>query len=102
MVLATDAKRHVDVREYIKFMTGLESQTAMANMIGYMQGNKIVVENPDMLGNFYASHLNHTTSLKQMPVLGESASFPGNKSLKIIEMIEDYTRNVGYYARYSG
>jgi multiple sugar transport system substrate-binding protein len=91
MVLSTDTKRQAAAWEYVKFVTGPEGQTAMANLTGYMPGNKIAVEKADLLGNFYASHPNHTTSLKQVPVLGEWASFPGENSLKIIEVIKDHT-----------
>ncbi|TCV04739.1 carbohydrate ABC transporter substrate-binding protein (CUT1 family) [Samsonia erythrinae] len=91
MVLSTDAKRQAAAWEYVKFVTGPQGQTEMANLTGYMPGNRIAVEQADLLGNFYASHPNHTTSLKQVPVLGEWASFPGENSLKIIEVIKDHT-----------
>ncbi|RPH30205.1 ABC transporter substrate-binding protein [Buttiauxella warmboldiae] len=91
MVLSKDAKRQAAAWEYVKFVTGPQGQTAMASLTGYMPGNKIAVEHAELLGNFYTSHPNHTTSLKQVPVLGEWASFPGENSLKIIEVIKGHT-----------
>ena len=62
----------------------------MVNLTGYMPGNEIAVKTPDMLGNFYAKSPNHLTSIQQLPVLTEWASFPGDNSLKIIEVIKHH------------
>jgi multiple sugar transport system substrate-binding protein len=94
MVLAKDAERQKAAWEYVKFVTGPVGQTLMTNYTGYMPGNEIAVKQPDLLGAFYAAHPNHMTSVQQLPVLTEWASFPGDNSLKVIEVIKDHTESL--------
>lgn len=90
MVFAKDAERQKAAWKYVKFVTGPVGQTAMVNLTGYMPGNEIAVKTPDMLGAFYAKSPNHMTSIQQLPLLTEWASFPGDNSLKIIEVIKHH------------
>jgi multiple sugar transport system substrate-binding protein len=91
MMFAIDSDRQRAAWEYIKFVTGPVGQTQMVNLTGYMPGNEIAVKTVDMLGNFYDKNPNHKTSIDQLPVLTEWASFPGDNSLKIIEIIKTNT-----------
>ena len=90
MVFAKDAERQKAAWKYVKFTTGPVGQTAMVNATGYMPGNEIAVKTPDLLGTFYARSPNHLTSIQQLPLLTEWASFPGDNSLKIIEVIKHH------------
>ncbi len=94
MVFAKDAERQKAAWEYVKFVTGPVGQTLMTNYTGYMPGNEIAVNQPEMLGAFYAKNPNHMTSVQQLPVLTEWASFPGDNSLKVIEVIKDHTESL--------
>jgi multiple sugar transport system substrate-binding protein len=66
----------------------------MVNSTGYMPGNEIAVKTPDLLGAFYAKSPNHLTSIQQLPLLTEWASFPGDNSLKIIEVIKHHIESL--------
>jgi multiple sugar transport system substrate-binding protein len=66
----------------------------MVNSTGYMPGNEIAVKTPDLLGAFYARSPNHLTSIQQLPLLTEWASFPGDNSLKIIEVIKHHIESL--------
>jgi len=90
MVFAKEAERQKAAWKYVKFVTGPAGQTAMVNSTGYMPGNEIAVKTQDLLGAFYAKSPNHLTSIQQLPVLTEWASFPGDNSLKIIEVIKHH------------
>lgn len=94
MILSRDEERRLAAWEYVKFVTGPVGQTRMANLTGYMPGNELAVKNPDLLGNFYKSNPNHQTSIDQLPVLGEWAAFPGDNSLKIIDVIKRQTETL--------
>ncbi len=94
MVFAKDAERQKAAWKYVKFATGPVGQTAMVNSTGYMPGNEIAVKTPDMLGSFYAKSPNHLTSIQQLPLLTEWASFPGDNSLKIIEVIKHHIESL--------
>jgi multiple sugar transport system substrate-binding protein len=94
MVFAKDAERQKAAWKYVKFATGPVGQTAMANSTGYMPGNEIAVKTPDLLGAFYARSPNHLTSIQQLPLLTEWASFPGDNSLKIIEVTKHHIESL--------
>lgn len=94
MVFSKDAEHQKAAWEFVKFVTGPLGQTLMANYTGYMPGNEIAVQQPDLLGAFYAKNPNHMTSIQQLPVLTEWASFPGDNSLKIIEVIKSHTESL--------
>jgi multiple sugar transport system substrate-binding protein len=94
MVFAKDTERQKAAWKYMKFATGPVGQTAMVNSTGYMPGNEIAVKAPDLLGAFYTKSPNHLTSIQQLPLLTEWASFPGDNSLKIIEVIKNHTESL--------
>ena len=94
MVFAKDAERQKAAWKYVRFVTGPVGQTAMVNLTGYMPGNEIAVKTPDLLGAFYAKSPNHLTSIQQLPLLTEWASFPGDNSLKIIEVIKHHIESL--------
>jgi multiple sugar transport system substrate-binding protein len=94
MVFAKDAERQKAAWEYVKFATGPIGQTLMVNYTGYMPGNEIAVKSPELLGSFYAKNPNHITSIQQLPLLTDWASFPGGNSLKIIEVIKNHTESL--------
>lgn len=90
MVFAKDPARQKAAWEYVKFVTGPAGQTQMVHLTGYMPGNEIAVRDPELLGRFYDSNPNHKTSIAQLPVLTEWAAFPGENSLKIIEVVKSH------------
>lgn len=94
MIFSTDGARQQAAWDYVKFVTGPTGQTQMVNLTGYMPGNEIAVKEPGMLGGFYQKSPNHQTSIAQLPVLTEWASFPGDNSLKVIEVIKSRTEGL--------
>jgi multiple sugar transport system substrate-binding protein len=94
MVFSKDPERQRAAWEYVKFATGPVGQTAMVNYTGYMPGNEIAVKTPDLLGSFYDKSPNHVASIRQLPLLTEWASFPGENSLKIIEVIKGHSESL--------
>jgi multiple sugar transport system substrate-binding protein len=94
MVFSKDTERQKAAWEYVKFVTGAIGQTQMVKYTGYMPGNEIAVQTPEMLGTFYAKNPNHMTSIQQLPLLTEWTSFPGDNSLKVIEVVKDHTERL--------
>lgn len=94
MVFAKDPERQKAAWEYVKFVTGPIGQTRMVNLTGYMPSNETAVKTPDLLGTFYAENPNHMTSIRQLPVLTDWVSFPGDNSLKVIEVIKGHTESL--------
>ena len=91
MILARDDARRKAAWDYVKFVTGPIGQTQMVNLTGYMPGNERAVSDPELLGRFYEKNPNHQASIGQLAVLTEWASFPGENSLKLIEVIKSHT-----------
>ena len=52
VMLTKDPKKQAIAWEYIKFVTGPIGQTLMATQTGYLPGNEIPMNDPDMLGEF--------------------------------------------------
>jgi multiple sugar transport system substrate-binding protein len=94
MVLSTDKARQQAAWEYVKFATGGEGQTIMAQGTGYMPVNEAAVNTPELMGNYYKQFPNQATALKQLPLLTEWVSYPGSNSLKMIEVIKGYTEGL--------
>jgi multiple sugar transport system substrate-binding protein len=94
VILAKDPDKQRAAWKYVQFATGPVGQTIMAKHTGYLPSNKIAVETPDLLGNFYKERPNYQTSLDQVPRLTGWYAFPGSNSLKIIETIKKDTESV--------
>ena len=94
MVLSTDPARQKAAWEYVKFATGGASQTIMAQNTGYMPVNEAAVNTPELMGDYYKQFPNQATVLKEAPLLTEWVSYPGNNSLKMIEVIKGHTESL--------
>ncbi|PSH56487.1 ABC transporter substrate-binding protein [Phyllobacterium sophorae] len=90
MILTKDPSKQKAAWDYIKFVSGPVGQTIVALKSGYIPLNSKAIEDPELLGNFYASHPNYTTAAMQMPILTRFQSFPGDNSIKITTVINDH------------
>jgi multiple sugar transport system substrate-binding protein len=88
MILTKDPDKQRAAWKYVQFATGPVGQTIMAKHTGYLPSNRIAIETPDLLGNFYKERPNYQTSVDQVPLLTGWYAFPGSNSLKIIETIK--------------
>ncbi len=80
--------------KYIKFATGPIGQTIMARHTGYLPGNSIAINTPELLGDFYKRQPNYQTSIRQIPVLTGWYAFPGPNALKIIDVIKGHLESI--------
>ena len=94
MVLTKDPQRQKAAWEFVKFATGGEGQAIMAKGTGYMPVNQATVTSPALLGDYYKQYPNQAVALKQLPLLTMWVSYPGNNSLKMIEVIKGYTEGL--------
>jgi multiple sugar transport system substrate-binding protein len=94
VMLAKDADKQRAAWKYLQFATGPVGQTIMAKHTGYLPSNRIAIETPNLLGDFYKERPNYQTSLDQVPRLTGWYAFPGANSLKIIETIKKDTEAV--------
>lgn len=94
VIFATDPEKQRAAWEYVKFATGAVGQTLMVNHTGYMPSNQRAIEGENYLAKFYDENPNHKTSLEQLPVMRGWYAFPGENSLKIIDVIKDHLESV--------
>jgi multiple sugar transport system substrate-binding protein len=80
--------------KYMKFATGPIGSTMMVKGTGYMPPNSVPANDPKLLKPFYETHPNHLTSLKQQPYMEAWYAFPGDNSLKIIDVIKNHLQSV--------
>ena len=79
-------------REFVKFATGPLGASIVAKTTGYMPPNKLA--NEVHLKDFYATHPNNYTAVKQLPILTKWYAFPGENGLKITDVIKDHMNSI--------
>lgn len=94
MILAKDPVQQKAAWDFVKFMTGPESQTKLVNTTGYIPANRIAVNQPELLGKFFADHPNAMVGVQQLPSLGPWPGFSGENAIKITDLIRDHIQSV--------
>ncbi|KAF0100834.1 MAG: multiple sugar transport system substrate-binding protein [Rhodospirillaceae bacterium] len=94
MILAKDPAKQAAAWEFIKFAAGPIGQTIMVRHIGYMPSNQIAIDTPELLGNYYANNPNMRTAISQRARTTAWLGFPGENSLKAIQVIYDVMESV--------
>ena len=94
MILARDPEKQRAAWAYLKFVTGPVGQTIMAQKTGYVPGNLLAINDPELLATFYQEHPNLATSVGQLPVLSGFFSFPGENSIKLSAKLRDHLQSV--------
>lgn len=89
MIFAKDPAKQAAAWEFIKFAAGPIGQTIMVRRIGYMPSNQIAVDTPELLGDYYRNNPNMRTAISQLSRTTPWLGFPGENSLKAIQVIYD-------------
>ncbi|MGV3553327.1 ABC transporter substrate-binding protein [Rhizobium sp.] len=89
MILTKDPVRQKAAWDYIKFVSGPEGQAIVALNSGYIPMNAKAVEDPELLGTYYAENPNYATAARQASSLTRFESFPGDNSIMITTVIND-------------
>lgn len=87
MVHSTDPAKQKAAWAYARFVTSADGQTQQVRLTGYMPTNSIPATKPEMLGTFYKENPNHLASVRQLPRMVGWYAWPGDNSLKIVEVI---------------
>lgn len=94
MIFAKNPAKQKAAWAYLKFATGAQGQTIMVRSTGYIPSNQNAIDDPKLLGEFYASNPNARTSISQLPRATAWVGFPGDNSIKIIDAITDTLESV--------
>lgn len=79
-ILAKDPDKQKLAWEFVKFVTGPESEAQVAQATGYMPTNKLASE---VLAPFYAANPNYRTAAGQTSLAGPWYAYPGPNGLEI-------------------
>ena len=66
----------------------------MAQKTGYVPGNLLAINKPELLADFDRAHPNLATSVGQLPVIGGFFAFPGENSIKLSAQLRDHLQSV--------
>lgn len=94
MIFTQDAEKQKAAWEFLKFASGPVGQTIMVRHIGYMPSNQIAIDTPDMLADYYKANPNMSTAISQRARTTRWLGFPGDNSLKAIQVIYDAMESV--------
>jgi multiple sugar transport system substrate-binding protein len=94
MMFAKDKAKQQAAWAYMKYVSGPRAQAIMARLTGYLPSNQIAIDTPAMLGDYYAAVPNARVSLQQLPRATAWVGFPGDNSVKIIDVINDHLQSV--------
>lgn len=86
VVITDDPRKAKAAYEYAMFAAGPIGTEIMVKGSGYMPMHK---EGTERLAKFYAEHPNYKTSVDQVPFIFPWYAFPGQNTLKIIDVIKD-------------
>lgn len=92
VILTSDPKKQQAAWEVMKFWHGAEGAAIVAKTTGYMPPNKKA--NEVYLKDFYATHPNNYTAVRQLPILTQWYAFPGENGLKITDVIKDHLNSI--------
>lgn len=94
VVTTKDPERQNHAWEFLKFAASPTGQTILVQNSGYTANNWRAINDPALLGTFYAQNPNYMTAVRQMPLLGRSYTFPGENAIKITEVIRGHLQAV--------
>jgi len=93
VMFAKDPAKQKAVWKYIKFVTGPEGQTILAQETGYMPINMIAVNDPRYLSKYFEENPYHRAIVARLPITSDWYSFPQN-TIKIFDMMTEQMRAV--------
>ena len=91
VIITNDPKKAKAAYEYAMFAAGPVGTAIMVKGSGYMPMH---AQGADRLADFYNANPNFKTSLVQIPNIFRWYSFPGQNTLKIIDVIKDGLQSV--------
>jgi multiple sugar transport system substrate-binding protein len=91
VIITDDPKKAKAAYDYAMFAAGPIGTEIMVKGSGYMPMHK---EGTARLASFYAEHPNFKTSVEQVPFIFPWYAFPGQNTLKIIDVIKDSLQSV--------
>ncbi|MCR9194598.1 MAG: extracellular solute-binding protein [Hyphomonas sp.] len=95
VVMTTDdPERQAAAWEFIKFVTSAEGQRILASNSGYVPNNRMTLQGDGEIGQRFTTDPHYQVPALTIEVAGPSYAFPGENSVRITGVIEEYMRQV--------
>lgn len=92
VMLTRDEAKQQAAWKFIKHVTSGKGAAVVALTTGYMPPNRKA--NEEHLEDFYSTHPNHFTAVRQLPLMTDWYAFPGRNGLKITQVIHDHMQSI--------
>lgn len=88
VMLTDDAEKQKAAWEYISFVTGPAGQKIIVENTGYAPANKIVLDDANYLGDYYAKNVNAKVAHAQVAAhAGPWYAYPGSEGVAVTDLI---------------
>ncbi len=88
VILTDDAEKQAAAWEYVSFVTGPEGQKIIVENTGYAPANRIVLEDENYLGDYYAANPNAVAGHAQVAAhAGPWYAYPGSEGVAVTDLI---------------
>ena len=74
---------------FMRFVASPEGQAIVGQTTGYVPANRLAVDRPDILGDYYAERPNMDAALSSIPIAMTWYAFPGENAARIDRAIQD-------------
>lgn len=89
VLLARDAAKREAAWKFLRFATSPEGTALMVRNTGYVPVNRIAIDDPQYLGDFYRDNPLYRAAVAQLPITIEWYAFPGSNGVRISQTIVD-------------
>ena len=89
MVTTKDPAKQAAAWRFAQFATSPEGTTQMVKGTGYVPTNRIAIDDPKYLGNFYRENPLFQPSTRQVQLMVPWYSFPGQNSVRVTQAMVD-------------
>lgn len=89
MVTTKDPAKQAAAWRFAKFATSPEGTTLMVKNTGYVPTNRIAIDDPKYLGDFYRENPLFQPSTRQVHLMVPWYSFPGQNSVRVTQTMVD-------------
>ena len=94
VMMTRDEARQDAAWRFMRFVAGPQGQAIVAHNSGFVPANRVAVERPDVLGDYYARRPTMGAALTSVPIAVTWYAFPGENAGRIDRVIEDRLREV--------
>lgn len=94
VIFARDSAKQAEAWKFLRLLMSPEMQAVVVRAIGTVPLDPVAAMRPEILGDYDRSNPLHAAGLARVGALTEWYSYPGENTVKIIEVMIDHLRSV--------